>query len=344
MSEDKKIGKEMTGLTRRQFVQGVAAVGTATMFAPLIASKLHAEDFPSHEFYHTIAFSPGGSSDRASRRLKPFLDKHFGQPVVMENKPGASGMAGWTYFMHKEKNGYNICFVNWPLVYQAIRFKNARFKISDFAHIGGLTDDPMLFLRHKDSKHQWNTFDDFVEDCKKHPNEFTMSMTGPASPHNIASHAVMDAFDIKFTIVNAPGGSGPAASMLAGQHVDGMVGPALSSFGIRDSAVCFGICADRTVPNMWPEGKPISQTTGVAVPSVSIPRGFATHAEVKEKYPDRFEWLVEHFKAAATDPEFIKQIHKDGLTDVMFWFPPEELDKKAKNLMALVDKYAFLFE
>ncbi len=343
MSREKDI---INGLTRREFIQAMTAAGTVGVFLPALSgeSMAAAAKFPAHEIIHVICYKPGGSSDRASRALKPYLDKHFGVPVVMQNVPGASGIIGWTQFVNSKPDGYTMCFINWPIIYQTIRFKKTRYKISDFVHIGGLTDDPMLFVRHKDSKYKWENFKDFVDDCKKNPNKYRFSMTGPASPHNIASHAVMDAFDIKFVIVNAPGGSGEAASMLAGQHVDGMVGPALSTYGLRDIALCFGALSDREVPNMWPEGKMISETMGMKLPSISIPRGFATHAKVKQQYPERYQWLVEKFKAAATDPDFIADNKKKGMSDVMFWFPPEKLDEKAKTLMGLVDKYAFLFE
>lgn len=340
-----KKNDSLTGLTRREFIQGVAAASSVGMLLPLFPGKsLAAEKFPDHEITHIIAFKPGGSSDRASRPLKPYLDKHFGVPVVMENVGGASGMIGWTQFANAKPDGYTMCFINHPLFYQSIRFKKPRYKMSDFLSIGGLNDDPMLFVRHKDSKHKWNSFKDFVEDCKKNPNKYRFSMTGPASPHNIAAHAVMDAFKIKFIIVNAPGGSGPAAAMLAGQHVDGMVGPALSTFGLRDTATCFGILSDTLAPHMWPEGKSISATTGVKLPNISIARGFATHSKVKQLYPDRYQWLVEKFKAAATDPDFVADMKKKGMSDVMFWYSPEKLEERAKTLRELVDKYAFLFE
>jgi len=335
----------LSGLTRREFMQTMTAAGAAGIILPAFSGESLAQaKFPAHEITHIICYGPGGSSDRASRALKPFLDKHFGVPVVMQNVPGASGMIGWTQFVNTKADGYTMTFIQYPIFYQTVRFKKTRYKVEDFAHIGGITDDPMLFVRHKDSKNKWNTFADFVEDCKKNPNKYRFSMTGPASPHNIASHVVMDAFDIKFVIVNAPGGSGEAASMLAGQHVDGMVGPALSSYGLRDIATCFGVLSDIKAPNMWPEGELISETMGMKVPNISVPRGFATHAKVKENYPDRYKWLVDGFKAAATDPGFIAENKKAGMIDVMFWFSPEKLDEKADTLNGLVDKYAFLFE
>ena len=169
-------------------------------------------------------------------------------------------------------------------------------------------------------------------------------MMGPGSPHNMACHLVMDLFNIKFVIVNSPSGSGEAATMVTGGHVDGGVFPALGGYGLRDTAVCFGILSDRTTPNMWPEGKLVSETTGVKTPSISVARGFATHASLKTEYPDRYQWLVEKFKVAATDPDFIADCKKRAMSDVMYYFPPEELDEKASTLMKLVDKYSFVFE
>ncbi len=332
--------KELRGLDRREFIQTAT-----TIFLLFVSTKSYAADkFPTHEISYIIPFRAGGGADRTARLLKPYLDKHFGVPLVIQTLPGASGAIGWTEFVNSEPDGYTTCLVTWPILYQTIRFKKPRYKSSDFVNIGGINDDPMLFIRHKDSKHKWNTFKDFVEACKAEPNKYRLCMTGPASPHNLAAYAAMDAFDIKFVVVNVAGGSGEAMSMLAGQHVDAMVSPALACYGLRDSAICFGVFSDREVPNMWPEGKPISETMGIKLPNISIPRGFATHAKVKEQYPARYQWLVEKFKAAATEPSLIAEVKKKGMSDVMFWYPPEKLRERAQTLMDLVDKYAFLFE
>ena len=76
----------MASATRRAFVLGAAA-------APLLARGTMAQaGFPSRPLRIVIGFPPGGGIDILARLMAPKMSERFGQPVVVENRPGANGL------------------------------------------------------------------------------------------------------------------------------------------------------------------------------------------------------------------------------------------------------------
>jgi len=69
-----------------------------------------AEDYPNRPIRIVVPFSPGGSSDLQARLLADRLNKHYGQSVVVENKPGAGGHIGGKFVASAQADGYTLLF------------------------------------------------------------------------------------------------------------------------------------------------------------------------------------------------------------------------------------------
>ena len=89
--------------TRRAFVLGAAA-------APLFAPKLMAQAFPSRPVKIVIGFPPGGGIDILARLMAPKMQERLGQPVVVENRPGANGQIATQGVAQADADGYTILF------------------------------------------------------------------------------------------------------------------------------------------------------------------------------------------------------------------------------------------
>ncbi|KYH31763.1 tripartite tricarboxylate transporter substrate-binding protein [Neomoorella mulderi] len=297
------------------------------------------EKFPEKDITMIVPWNPGSTSDRNARTMKPYFDKVVGRPLLIENIPGGSGLAGWTAYMNKPTDGYTFVFTNWPVLYQQIVMGEAKYKLDNFYNLGGINDDPILFLKRKDDN-RWKNFAEFIEDCKKNPNKYKVSMTGPNSFQNLVAYYVMDVFGIKFQIVNSPGGANEANQLLAGGHADLCLTNSYSGYLIRDVAYALGLMANTKVPNMWPEATPISEQTGKSdLAELTVLRAFSINSEVQEKHPERVKFIEEALAKACTDPEFVKQLKDNGEADVSFWIPREQFEKKLKGSLEIVDKY-----
>ena len=79
-------------ITRRGILLGTASVGTATLAAPRLGAAQ--ANWPNGPIRIIVAFPPGGSNDTIARLLQPHLQASLGVPIVVENRPGASGALG----------------------------------------------------------------------------------------------------------------------------------------------------------------------------------------------------------------------------------------------------------
>ncbi|MBI5966723.1 MAG: hypothetical protein HY882_02540 [Deltaproteobacteria bacterium] len=215
----------------------------------------------------------------------------------------------------------------------------AKYTLDKFYNLGGINDDPIALLRRKEDA-RWKNAAEFIEDCQKNPDKYKVSMTGPNSFQNLVAYYLMDVFGLKFRIVNSPGGANEANQMLAGGHVDVCLTNAYSGYLIREVATCLGFVANTRVPNMWPEGTPVSEQTGKKdLAHLTVLRGYSINSEVQQKYPDRVRFIEEALTKACTNPEFIQKLKESGEADVSYWIPRPEFEKRLKGSLEVVDKY-----
>src|SRR5215207_365097 len=80
--------------------------------ATLLAAPTIAQDYPTKAVRIVVTFPPGGSSDVTARALSVPLQKHLGQPVVVDNKPGAGGTIAATEIFRAGPDGYNLLMSN----------------------------------------------------------------------------------------------------------------------------------------------------------------------------------------------------------------------------------------
>jgi len=298
------------------------------------------DPFPEKDITLIVPWAPGSTSDRNARALKPFMDKHLKRSLLVENIAGASGLGGWTAFMKdRPADGYSFTFTNWPVLYQQIVTGTTDYTLDKFYHLGGINDDPITILKRKDDN-RWANAAELFDDIKKNPDKISFAMTGPNSFQNLVAYYLMDQFDMKFRLVNSPGGASEANQMLAGGHVDICLTNCYSGFLIREVATSLGLMAESTAPNMWPEATSIAKQTGRAdLATLTVLRGFATHSETYEKYPERVKYIQDILDKAGADPEFKKVLMDSGESDVAYWMPRDEFVSKLKGSLEVVDQY-----
>src|SRR5688500_9470981 len=88
----------------RRRILAAAALLAASLTAPLV----HAQSFPSKPIRLIIGYPPGGAVDANARLLAPKLGDALGQPVVVENRPGASGNIATEFVAKAPPDGYTI--------------------------------------------------------------------------------------------------------------------------------------------------------------------------------------------------------------------------------------------
>jgi tripartite-type tricarboxylate transporter receptor subunit TctC len=134
---------------RRGALQGLAA-GAAGLGLALHAPVVRAQAWPSRPLRLVVPFTPGGSTDILARALGQVLAESLGQPVVIENKPGAGGAIGAESVARAQPDGYTLLMghigtlaVN-PSLYPKLGYR----PLEDFATVALVADVPNVLAVH----------------------------------------------------------------------------------------------------------------------------------------------------------------------------------------------------
>lgn len=203
-------------LRPHRFLVPLASVATVLM---ALTSGAAALDYPDRPITFVVPFAPGGLSDVPGRLLAAEIQKRIGQTIVVENKPGASGIAGASYVWHSSPDGYTL-LVNALADVQNLHYLSVPYDpIKDFSLIGMITDGPPLILI-VNADEPYKSVAELVAYAKANPSKVSFGTSGPATSPAIAVTQLNN--QAKINIVEVPyRGSAPAAIGVAAGEVQG---------------------------------------------------------------------------------------------------------------------------
>ena len=201
------------------FSSPLQALLVAIAVLVLCACGAYAQDYPNRPITFVVPFAPGGLSDVPGRILAAEMQTRIGQPVVVENKPGASGVAGASYVWRANPDGYTL-LVNALADVQNLHYLSVPYDpVKDFALIGMVTDGPPLILI-VNANEPYKSVAELVAYSKANPNKVSFGTSGPATSPAIAVTQLNNFANIN--IVEVPyRGSAPAAAAVAAGEVQG---------------------------------------------------------------------------------------------------------------------------
>jgi tripartite-type tricarboxylate transporter receptor subunit TctC len=166
-----------------------------------------------------VPFAPGGNVDITARLVAPGLQEILGQPVVVENKPGAGGTIGADMVAKAAPDGYtllmgsNSTFSVAPSLYP----RNPYHPVRDFAPIAAIATAPFVLVTNPVSSPK--NAADLVAAAKAAPRKLTMSSAGTGSSNHLVGELFQEISGARFTHVPYKG-SGQALTDLMGGQVD----------------------------------------------------------------------------------------------------------------------------
>ena len=195
-------------LSRRNFVRAGAA-GAATLAWPAWAA------YPDKTIRIVVTFAAGGASDIVARVIGEQLAKKLGQPVIVDNKPGAGGSVGGTNVVQSPADGYTLMLSNstpisiGPFVLE----KQPYDPIADFTHIASIGSAPCVVMANPAVG--INTIVD-LENAAKKAGGLQFGSGGPASIGHIYGEMMSRELGIKMTHVPYRGGAPMTTDLIAG--------------------------------------------------------------------------------------------------------------------------------
>jgi tripartite-type tricarboxylate transporter receptor subunit TctC len=194
--------------------------GTLLATAVSLSGSAVAEDYPNRSIRVLAPLAPGGAVDILARLVSDRLAPVYGQSIIVENKPGASGHVGAQSVAKAPGDGYTLMVgtIGIHAAYASYR-KLAYAPATDLQPIMILGEAPNLVLVPANSPYK--TFADFLADAKKRPGKLNYASAGPGT----SIHMVTALFELAAgtQLNHVPyRGSGPALVDLIGERVDVM--------------------------------------------------------------------------------------------------------------------------
>jgi tripartite-type tricarboxylate transporter receptor subunit TctC len=267
------------------------------------ATAAGAADFPSKPVTLIIPWPAGGTTDVAMRAVAESASKHLGQPIVIDNKPGASGMLGPSTMVASAKpDGYTISQIPITVFRLPHMTKSTFDPTRDFTYIAHLTGYTFGVVVKADSP--WKTFRELLNEAKANPGKITYASPGAGTSLHIAMEQIALREGVKWTHVPFKGNAETNAAVLGG-HVSASAdstgwGPLVNAGELR-LLVTWGAQRTKNWPNV-----PTLRELGIDMVADS-PFGIAGP---KGMDPKVVKVLNDAFKKAIDDPAVIATLAK----------------------------------
>lgn len=189
------------------------------VFGALLVCALstHAQNFPTRPARIIVGFAPGGATDVTARLLAQELNRQWSQQVVVDNRPGASGMIGAELVAKAAPDGYTMLvspqtsIVVAPLLIKKVAYD----AVKDFATIAVVGSTPQLLVIHPSLPPK--NFREFAAFVKANAKTLSFGSGGIGSTPHMAGELLNASLNVKVTHVPYKGENPGVADLLGGQ-------------------------------------------------------------------------------------------------------------------------------
>ncbi len=182
----------------------------------LVVGAASAQEFPDRPITIVVPYPAGGTSDGQARMIQEKLGKLLGQPVVVENKPGASGAIGAQHVARSKPDGYTLLYPNTGALLVPLLNDNAKYDLlKDFKPITQVTAVPMVLVTNKSVP--GSSISDFLQYASSQPNGILSGSAGTASFGHIESARFAQMAGIKVELVPYKGEANTTLAVRSGE-------------------------------------------------------------------------------------------------------------------------------
>ena len=176
-----------------------------------------AQDWPTKPIKFVVPFSAGGANDLMARAAAEGASKELGQPIIVENKPGAGGNVGSSFVAKSTPDGYTFLISAAGVITNSMIKKNNPYKDSDLIPVVMIGLSPSVIVVAADSP--YNNLREFVDASKK-SSGFNFATAGTGSTPHFVAEMLNTQYGAKLIPVPYKSGS-ESASAVMGRHVEG---------------------------------------------------------------------------------------------------------------------------
>ena len=264
---------------------------------------------PNAEFRFTepvtiiVPFTAGGPTDRIVRVIQPYLSKHIGANVVIENINGAGGAIGTMTFLSRPGDGYTVLFgAPTNIVYRPLTSGTDYAYGKDLKAVSEICSVPVTLSVKEDSP--FKTPEDLLAYMEQNPGKFTYANSGSGSITDVAFQELLHATGLKAEGVPFQG-TANGYSALMGNHVQGLSCNATEAKTKEGLRILINLGSDIKMPGM--ENVPSARSLGYKDVSTDTFFGFYYRDDVPA---NAVKTLDEAVRETLKDPECIRKLQE----------------------------------
>ena len=183
-------------------------------------AQAQADNWPAKPIRIVVGFPAGSFTDTIARAVSDQLSKQLGQPVIVDNKPGANGAIGVGEVARSAPDGYTLLVTNSSsITINPQIYKKISYQPKDFAPVTMLLDSPFILTANPDwaGKHQIGSAQDLIAYAKRNPDKISYGSAGPGNIAHLAFAQWSNRTGVKTTHVPYKGASQAQLAVLSGE-------------------------------------------------------------------------------------------------------------------------------
>ena len=199
-------------LPRRKFLH--LAAGAVTLQA--VSRIARAQTYPTRPVRLIVGFTPGGPTDIFARLIGQWLSARFGQPFIIENRPGAGSTIGIEAVVNAPPDGYTLAVVSTSAAVSASFYKHLNFNlIRDIVPVSGITRVPLVMVVNPSVPAK--TVPEFIAYAKANPGHIIMASVGNGTTPHMAGELFKMTAGIQLLHVPYHGAAPALTDLLGGR-------------------------------------------------------------------------------------------------------------------------------
>lgn len=203
----------MRNLNSKSFATVLGSLAAACLLAAAVPAA--AQPYPNKPVRIVVPFAPG-AADVFIRLIAPGLEAELGQPIVIENRPGANGAVAANAVKRMTPDGYTLLFAPSSIVATRFVLKSADFDAcKDFTALSSVHESPMLIAVNPDLGIK--TVQQLIDEAKKNPGKFTFGSAGIGSVMHLSAEIFKTEAGVELTHVPYNGAAAFIPDLLAGR-------------------------------------------------------------------------------------------------------------------------------
>jgi tripartite-type tricarboxylate transporter receptor subunit TctC len=291
-----------------------------------------AQAFPTRPIRLIVPFAPGGATDTFSRAASVEMTKSLGQPVIVENRPGAGTTIGAEVVAKSAPDGHTLFYTDLSThaITGSLYSKLSYHPMRDFAPVAAVNSSPLILVAHPSVGAK--TVRELVAIAKRHPG-ITLANSGIGTVTHMTGEKFRMRAGIQVTPVSYKGGTTPIVAVLGGEVAMVMATVSASiQYVQKGQLVAIGVAAAKRSPYL-PDVPAIAETVkdveGAVISGVLAPAG--TPRAVIERLNAEFN--------KASDAPRVKEIYVVNAAETLKMTPDEvqrSLERDVKAWAAVV--------